>query len=58
MKKRFSEEQIIKAMKSHEAGNKVEDICREGNTGHSQKHAINIDFSKAFTVIIRKVLIK
>jgi putative transposase len=29
MKKRFSEEQIIKAIKSHEAGTKVEDICRE-----------------------------
>ena len=27
--KRFSEEQIIKAIKSHEAGTKVADICRE-----------------------------
>lgn len=29
MKKRYSEEQIIKAIKQHEAGAKVEDICRE-----------------------------
>lgn len=29
MKKRYSEEQIIKAIKQHEAGSKVEDICRE-----------------------------
>ena len=29
MKKRFSEEQIIKAIKQHEAGTKVEDICRQ-----------------------------
>jgi putative transposase len=29
MKKRYTEEQIIKALKSHEAGKKVEDICRE-----------------------------
>ncbi|MCF1439218.1 MAG: IS3 family transposase [Shewanella sp.] len=29
MKKRYSEEQIIKAIKQHEAGGKVEDICRE-----------------------------
>lgn len=28
MKKRYSEEQIIKAIKQHEAGAKVEDICR------------------------------
>lgn len=28
MKKRYSEEQIIKAIKEHEAGVKVEDICR------------------------------
>ena len=28
-KKRFSEEQIIKALKSHEAGVKVIDICRQ-----------------------------
>ncbi len=28
-KKRFSEEQIIKALKSNEAGIKVIDICRE-----------------------------
>ena len=27
--KSFSEEQIIKALKSHEAGTKVADICRE-----------------------------
>jgi putative transposase len=29
MKKRFTEEQIIRAIKQHEAGAKVEDICRE-----------------------------
>ena len=28
MKKRYSDEQIIKAIKEHEAGAKVEDICR------------------------------
>lgn len=29
MKKRYTEEQIIKAIHQHEAGTKVEDICRE-----------------------------
>lgn len=29
MKKRYTEEQIIRAIKSHEAGSKVEDICRD-----------------------------
>ena len=29
MKKRFTEEQIIKAIKEHEAGAKVADICRQ-----------------------------
>jgi putative transposase len=29
MKKRYTEEQIIKALKWHEAGSKVEDLCRE-----------------------------
>lgn len=29
MKKRYSEEQIIRAIKRHDAGAKVEDICRE-----------------------------
>ena len=29
MKKRYTEEQIIKAIKLHEAGKKVPDICRE-----------------------------
>jgi len=29
MKKRYSEEQIIKAIKQHEAGAKVDDLCRE-----------------------------
>ena len=28
MKKRYSDEQIIKALKQHEAGAKVEDLCR------------------------------
>lgn len=28
MKKRYSEEQIIKMIKEHEAGAKVDDICR------------------------------
>lgn len=29
MKKRYTEEQIIKAIKQHEAGTKVPDICRD-----------------------------
>ena len=29
MKKRYTDEQIIKAIKKHEAGTKVEDICRD-----------------------------
>ena len=29
MKKRYSEEQIIKAIKQHEAGVKVDEICRD-----------------------------
>ena len=29
MKKRYTDEQIIKAIKEHEAGAKVEDICRD-----------------------------
>jgi len=29
MKKRYTEEQIIKAIKQHEAGSKAEDLCRE-----------------------------
>ena len=29
VKKRFTEEQIIKAIKRHEAGVKVDDLCRE-----------------------------
>lgn len=29
MKKRYSEEQIIKVIKQHEAGAKVDDICRD-----------------------------
>ena len=29
MKKRYSEEQIIRAIKQHEAGAKVGDLCRE-----------------------------
>lgn len=28
MKKRYTEEQIIKALKEYEAGSKVDDICR------------------------------
>jgi putative transposase len=31
MKKRYTEEQIIKALKEHEAGVKVPDICRHLN---------------------------
>ena len=31
-RKRFSEEQIIKALKSNEAGIKVIDICRQRGT--------------------------
>ena len=29
MKKRYTDEQIIRAIKEHEAGAKVEDICRD-----------------------------
>ena len=29
MKRRYSEEQIIRAIKQHEAGAKVGDLCRE-----------------------------
>lgn len=29
MKKRYSEEQIIRAIKQHEAGAKVDDLCRD-----------------------------
>jgi len=29
MKKRYTDEQIIKAIKEHEAGAKVDDICRD-----------------------------
>ena len=29
MKKRYTDEQIIKAIKKHEAGAKLEDICRD-----------------------------
>ena len=29
MKKRYTDEQIIKAHKKHEAGAKVEDVCRD-----------------------------
>lgn len=29
MKKRYTEEQIIRAIKEHEAGAKVDDICRK-----------------------------
>ena len=31
MKKRYTEEQIIKAIKEHESGVKVDDICRDLN---------------------------
>lgn len=31
MKKRYSDEQIIKAINEHEAGTKVDDICRRLN---------------------------
>lgn len=31
MKKRYTEEQIIKAIKRHESGVKVEELCRELN---------------------------
>ena len=29
MKKRYTEEQIIRAIKQHESGSKVDDICRD-----------------------------
>ena len=34
MKKRFTQEQIIGAIKSYEAGRTVEDICRELGIAH------------------------
>ncbi len=34
MKKRYTEEQIIGAIKSHEAGRSTEDICRELGIAH------------------------
>jgi len=34
-KKRFTEEQIIGILKEHEAGAKVEDICRRHGIGNS-----------------------
>ena len=38
-KKRYSEEQIVKAIKQHEAGIKVEDIC--GDLGVSSGNFCN-----------------
>lgn len=32
MKKRYADEQIIEAIKEHEAGAKVDDICRDLGT--------------------------
>ncbi len=40
MKKRYTEEQIIKAIKQHEAGSKVEDLCRE--MGISCRHLLQL----------------
>ena len=34
MKKRYTQEQIIRAIKSHEAGRAIEDICRELGIAH------------------------
>ena len=41
MKKRYTDEQIIRAIKEHEAGAKVEDICRY--LGISNGSFLNID---------------
>ena len=35
MKKRFTEEQIIRVLKEHESGVKVDDICRHHGIGNS-----------------------
>jgi len=35
MKKRYTEEQIIKAIKEHDAGSKVDDLCRQLNVSQS-----------------------
>ena len=35
MKKRFTEEQIIRVLKEHESGVKVDDICRNHGIGNS-----------------------
>ncbi len=39
MKKRFSEEKIIKILKEHESGSRVEDLCREYGIGQSTIYA-------------------
>lgn len=35
MKKRFTEEQIIRVLNEHDAGAKVDDICRQHGIGNS-----------------------
>jgi len=35
MKKRFTEEQIIRVLKEHESGAKVDDLCRKYGIGSS-----------------------
>lgn len=39
MKKRFTEEKIIRILKEHETGIKVDDICRQHNIGSSTFYA-------------------
>lgn len=62
-KKRYSEEQIIKAIKEHEAGIKVEDICRDLGISNGtfynwrSKYAVNRpQFSRHSTAAFRTAL--
>ena len=46
MKKRYTEEQIIKAIKSHEAGRTVEDICQELGIAHGTFYSWRSKYAK------------
>ena len=45
MKKRYTDEQIIKAIKKHEAGAKVEDICRDLGISNGTFYNLRSKFS-------------
>ena len=42
MKKRFTEEQIIDALKEHEAGVKVDELCRRLGIVNNKKHTYRL----------------